>query len=118
MRLLAVICMSCLIASPAFALSCRSQLQLVCEKNECDVEQAPADLDLDFAKKQGSFCRGEQCDDGSLTFADPKGQWDERSYKTFALKSKAFPTVNGAIDMETKTFSANSEVGLLFGRCE
>lgn len=118
MRLLTLSSVVWLIASPAFALGCRSQLQLVCERGRCDVEQAPADLDFDFTKQGGSFCRGERCDDGALTFADNKGQWDDRQYRTFSLTSKSFPTVNGAIDMETKTFSAASDVGLLFGRCE
>jgi hypothetical protein len=107
-----------LITSPALALSCRSQLQLLCDGGKCHVEEAPADLDLDFSQRKGSFCRGERCDDGKVTFSDIAGQWDNRPYRSFALASESFSTISGLIDMGSKTFFGNSEVGSLFGRCE
>jgi hypothetical protein len=105
-------------ASADTSASCRAQVILSCEKNCTAEENMPADISLDFAGKTGSYCRGEQCDDGKLEFAEHPGQWDSVPYRVFTLTDSTF-TVSGAMSMGTKTFFATtSDVGTLFGVCE
>ena len=99
------------------SMSCRGQVILSCDKTCQAEENMPADVELDFAAKTGSFCRGEQCDDGILEFTEQAGQWDSAPYRIFTLSSSKF-TVSGTVSMSAKTFFADTDVGTLFGGCE
>ena len=69
--------------SAATALQCRAQVVFDCDKT-CEARNQPADPSLDFKAKSGSFCRGEKCDDATLTSVDIPGQWDAEGYTAFA----------------------------------
>jgi len=100
-------------------LSCRTQIIYACTRT-CTAKTGPADLSLDFDKKSGRFCRGEQCDDGKLSFQDEKGQWNQAPYRIFQLKKtgRGGYRVAGVIS-ESKTFFAETKgLGRLAGTCE
>ena len=105
--------------SAATALQCRAQVVFACDKT-CEARNQPADLSLDFKAKSGSFCRGEKCDDATLTSVDIPGQWDAKGYTAFALGGgeQGFKLV-GSISPDHLSFSAQSdEIGSLAGTCE
>jgi hypothetical protein len=106
---------------PAWAQDdhCRAQILLECGK-DCRLSDAlPADVELNFKKKTGGFCRGESCSSGKLLWKDQVGQSDGRQYRVFTLSDSGSILVSGAIDVRSNTFFAlTSDVGTLFGRCQ
>jgi hypothetical protein len=53
--------------------NCDVQVIFDC-KSKCESVPGSAELTLDFDKKVGTFCRGEQCDDGDISFLDENEQ--------------------------------------------
>src|SRR5215204_1299938 len=81
-------------------LLCRSQVQVTCRR-VCRVDKSPVDLRFDFANRTISFCRGERCDNVTLSFKDDTGQWDTRQYRLFSSSKRGERTffLSGAIDL-------------------
>lgn len=120
MRGFAATCLTLACIAPAWGAEgnyCRAQLLLECAES-CESTMAPADLALDFEAGSGDLCRGERCDSGRLEWRDETGQWDERSYRVFALAGEN-ASASGVIDLDSRTFFAvTSDTATLFGRCE
>ena len=96
---------------------CRAQLILSCDKTCTPEDNQPADISVDFSAKSGDYCRGEQCDEGTLEFVEKSGQWDTAPNRIFTLTGVNF-VVSGAVNTDTKAFFATSDLGMLFGNCE
>lgn len=96
--------------------NCRAQVIYDCS-SDCEQNTMPADLRLDFATKQGTFCRGSGCVEGSLVMSEAKGQWDDAPYRIFKLQFKDAGNEPVSGVLHGGVFHADG-LGSMAGTCE
>jgi hypothetical protein len=117
---------ACVLAvnTSGFALAQSSQncgIQVIFDcKSKCESVPGSADLTLNFGQKVATFCRGEQCDDGHVSFLDEEGKLNGDSYRIFRAQgtgSHKF-VVFGILDKNGNLFASSDEIGNIAGICK
>ena len=99
--------------------SCDIQVIFDCQ-SKCESVPGFADLTLSFDKKVATFCRGEQCDDGLVSFLDEKGKLNGDSYRIFRIQNTGSHkfVVFGILDKNGNLFASSDEIGNIAGICK
>lgn len=103
-------------ADGPMVFNCRAQVIYDCTR-DCELNTMPADLRLDFTAKQGTFCRGSGCVEGSLAMSEAKGQWDDAPYRIFKLEFKDAGNEPVSGVLHGSVFHADG-LGSMVGTCE
>lgn len=99
------------------SLECNAEIVVSCGTKRCDMGTY-AVIHLDFRKNEIHYCRGERCDDTSITVLEQQGEWNKQRYLMFTGDSEDTGPVHGIVSLSDMIFRADGDAGDMFGSCK